>query len=221
MADRPVHFLNKLMVANMRLKGAHLILPKVDRMLGSQGMSPLSPLFDRDVIELSMRMPPQAKLHHGVEKWVLKQAYVDVLPTEVITRPKSGMRIPVHSWFQHELERAARDLLSPRAVRRAGVFDERRVARHSALPHRPRRLTPVDARDLRDMAETRDRSSRALTTRTISLMWLAGGTGRRTHVEVAGQAAQGCAARGSAKASARQPTWSSILLAVAVQRAGS
>jgi asparagine synthase (glutamine-hydrolysing) len=125
--DRPRHFLNKLMVLNMRLKGAHLILPKVDRMLGAFGLIPLSPLFDRDVIELSLRMPPQAKLHHGVEKWVLKQAYEDVLPRDVITRPKSGMRIPVHSWFQTELRRTARDLLSPRAVRNAGIFSPPRV----------------------------------------------------------------------------------------------
>jgi asparagine synthase (glutamine-hydrolysing) len=72
-------------------------------------------------------MPPRAKLHHGVEKWVLKQAYADVLPPQVIARPKSGMRIPVHSWFQHELKRTAQHLLSPRSVRRAGIFDERRV----------------------------------------------------------------------------------------------
>ena len=126
-ADEPLHFLNKLMIANMRLKGAHLILPKVDRMLGANQITPLSPLFDRAVIELSLRMPPQAKLQHGTEKWVLKQAYADVLPSQVITRPKSGMRIPVHSWFQHELKRTARHLFSPRAVRQAGIFDHRRV----------------------------------------------------------------------------------------------
>ena len=87
-ADRPTHFLNKLMILNMRLKGAHLILPKVDRMLGAFALTPLSPLFDRRVIELSLRTPPQAKLRHGIEKWVLKQAYQDVLPREVITREK-------------------------------------------------------------------------------------------------------------------------------------
>ena len=126
-ADRPKYFLNKLMVANMRLKGAHLILPKVDRMLGAYGTVPLSPLFDADVLRLSLEMPPSAKLHHGIEKWVLKQAYRDLVPREVIVRPKSGMRVPVRWWFQGELKGLARDLLSPRAVRRAGVFQPDRV----------------------------------------------------------------------------------------------
>jgi asparagine synthase (glutamine-hydrolysing) len=126
-ADRPKYFLNKLMVANMRLKGAHLILPKVDRMLGAHAVAPLSPLFDQDVLRLSLEMPPTAKLRFGVEKWVLKQAYADLLPRAVIDRPKSGMRVPVRWWFQGELKRVARDLLSPRAVRRGGVFRPDRV----------------------------------------------------------------------------------------------
>ncbi len=126
-ADRPKHFLNKLMVANMRLKGAHLILPKVDRLLGAHALTPLSPLFDRDVMRLSLEMPPTAKLRFGVEKWVLKQAYGDVLPAEVVNRPKSGMRVPVRWWFRGDLKRLAQDLLSPRAVRRAGVFRPERV----------------------------------------------------------------------------------------------
>jgi asparagine synthase (glutamine-hydrolysing) len=126
-ADRPKYFLNKLMVANMRLKGAHLILPKVDRMLGAHGVVPLSPLFDLDVLRLSLEMPPTAKLRFGVEKWVLKQAYADALPRAVVDRPKSGMRVPVRWWFQADLKRVARDMLSPRAVRKAGVFRPDRV----------------------------------------------------------------------------------------------
>jgi asparagine synthase (glutamine-hydrolysing) len=115
------------MITNMRLKGAHLILPKVDRMLGAFGVRQLSPLFDLDVIRLSLAMPPTMKLHNGIEKWVLKEAYRDVLPPEVIDRPKSGMRVPVQWWFQRELKPLVRELLSERAVRRAGMFNPRRV----------------------------------------------------------------------------------------------
>jgi asparagine synthase (glutamine-hydrolysing) len=126
-AARPPEFLNKLMITNMRLKGAHLILPKVDRMLGAFGATPLSPLFDEEVIRLSLAMPSTMKLHNGIEKWVLKEAYRDVLPSEVIDRPKSGMRVPVRWWFQRELRPLVRELLSTRAVRRAGILNPERV----------------------------------------------------------------------------------------------
>jgi asparagine synthase (glutamine-hydrolysing) len=126
-SSTPPHFLNKLMAINIRLKGAHLILPKVERMTGAWGLTPLAPLFDERLIRLSFRMPPRLKLAAGVEKLVLKRAYADDLPPAVIARPKSGMRVPVHFWFRGEMKRYARHILHPRRVRQAGVFQPERV----------------------------------------------------------------------------------------------
>lgn len=123
----PRSFLNKLMVINIRLKGAHLILPKVDRMLGAWGLVPLAPLFDEELVRLSFQMPARLKLRHGIEKWVMKRAYENDLPREVIERPKSGMRVPVHYWFRGELKRYARKILSPRSLKKTGIFDPGRV----------------------------------------------------------------------------------------------
>lgn len=125
--DRPRKFLNKLMTINIRLKGANLILPKVDRMMAAHQLTPLSPLFDDRLTRLSFRMPPNLKLRSGVEKFVLKQAYQDLLPQEVIDRPKSGMRVPVHYWFQGEMKRFTAKILSPRSLKQAEIFDTDRV----------------------------------------------------------------------------------------------
>ena len=124
---RPVAFLNKLMAINVRLKGAHLILPKVERMTAAHGILPLSPLFDEGVLRLAFAMPPGLKLHRGSEKAILKEAWRHELPAAVVDRPKSGMRVPVHYWFQGELRRYARKVFSKREVVRAGVLDPGRV----------------------------------------------------------------------------------------------
>lgn len=120
-------FLNKLMAINIRLKGAHLILPKVERMLAACSLTPLSPLFDENFIRLSFQMPPRLKLRHGIEKWAMKRAYENDLPKEVIERPKSGMRVPVHYWFQGEMRRLARRTLARRPIERAEIFDPARI----------------------------------------------------------------------------------------------
>jgi asparagine synthase (glutamine-hydrolysing) len=122
-----VHFLNKLMAINIRLKGAHLILPKVERMLAASGIAPLSPLFSEEMVRLSMQLPPRLKLSRGVEKVILKRAFASRLPESVIERPKSGMRVPVHFWFQGEMRRYARSILSSKAIRAAGIFQPQRV----------------------------------------------------------------------------------------------
>jgi len=120
-------FLHKLLAINTQLKGAHLILPKIERMLAASGVTPLSPMFTADMIRLAFASPPTAKLRHGVEKWLMKDAYRDVLPPEIIARPKSGMRVPVHFWFKGPLRRYARSLLSRRALRQSEIFNPDRV----------------------------------------------------------------------------------------------
>ncbi|MBT3224255.1 MAG: asparagine synthase, partial [Proteobacteria bacterium] len=126
--QKPRLFLHKLMAINIRFKGAHLILPKVERMLGAWGVTPLSPLFDERIVRLSFAMPGTMKVCRGVEKVVLKKAYRDDLPARIIDRPKSGMRVPVHWWFRDELKDYARDILDETTLRRGGLFDPARVS---------------------------------------------------------------------------------------------
>jgi len=120
-------FLHKLLAINTQLKGAHLILPKVERMLVASGVIPLSPMFTGDMIRLAFSSPPNTKLRHGIEKWLMKEAYRELLPPEIIARPKSGMRVPVHFWFKGPLRRYARSLLSRKALRQSGIFNPDRV----------------------------------------------------------------------------------------------
>jgi asparagine synthase (glutamine-hydrolysing) len=124
---RPRHFLDKLMAINIRLKGAHLILPKVERMTAAWGLTVLSPLFDSRLVQLSFQMPPGLKLDRGVEKAIMKRAYREELPSAVVDRPKSGMRVPVHYWFRGEMKRYARRILGRKALRSAGIFNPDRV----------------------------------------------------------------------------------------------
>jgi asparagine synthase (glutamine-hydrolysing) len=101
-------FVGKLMALNLFLKGAHHILHKVDEVSAPFGMLARAPLFDQRVAEVAFRAPPQLKLKGSVEKYLLKRAVEDVLPREIIERPKSGMLVPVEGWFQGPLLPEAR-----------------------------------------------------------------------------------------------------------------
>lgn len=122
-APEPDDFVNKLMSINIRLKGANLILVKVDKMSSAHGLLALPPLFSRRIIETSMMCPPGTKLAGAVEKNVLKQAVRDWVPGPIIARPKSGMMVPVRFWFRGEMRGYGRKLLSRAYLRRIGLFN--------------------------------------------------------------------------------------------------
>ena len=104
-------FVGALSEINVIWKGGHHILPKVDQLAQAAGVRPRSPLFSKSVVEFASRLPPSLKLRGSVEKYALKEAVRDLLPSAVIDRPKSGMMVPVEGWFQGPLLPHARERL--------------------------------------------------------------------------------------------------------------
>ncbi|WP_354638697.1 asparagine synthase [Kitasatospora camelliae] len=116
--------LNQLLHCNLRTKGAHHILTKVERLTAARGLQGRSPLFDRRVVDHAFATPPRWKLNGTAEKWVLKEAVRDLLPATVIDRPKSGMRVPVQRWLSGPLRELSGDLLLGPRARQRGLFRE-------------------------------------------------------------------------------------------------
>jgi asparagine synthase (glutamine-hydrolysing) len=112
----------RLQWINLARKGAHHILHKVDEVSAPCGVLSRAPLFDRAVVECAFAIPPQLKLRGAVEKYLLKQAVADLLPPEILERPKSGMLVPVEGWFRGPLAAAARERLLDGLAPR-GLFD--------------------------------------------------------------------------------------------------
>ena len=61
------------------------------------------------------------------EKWILKLAVRDLLPSTILTRPKSGMLMPVQYWLHGPLREMANDLLLGSQARARGLFREQTV----------------------------------------------------------------------------------------------
>jgi asparagine synthase (glutamine-hydrolysing) len=120
--------LNQLLHANLRTKGAHHILSKVERITAAAGVEGRAPLFDRAVVDHAFRIPPRLKLRGTEEKWILKEAVRDLLPATVVDRPKSGMRVPVQRWLAGPLRDLGNDLLRGPSARARGLFRPDTVA---------------------------------------------------------------------------------------------
>ena len=64
-------------------------LQRVDRSASAHGIVAHVAFLDPDVVDYALRIPIDLKLHDGVEKWILRQALVGMLPDAVLNRPKA------------------------------------------------------------------------------------------------------------------------------------
>ena len=72
--------------------GMHNInLQRVDRMTMAHGLEARVPFLDREMLNIAFRIPTELKLppHSGVEKWVLRKAFEDLLPSDIVWRDKA------------------------------------------------------------------------------------------------------------------------------------
>ncbi len=73
------------------LKGLHnLNLQRVDRMTMANSLEGRVPFLDTEFIEMCLSIDPALKLYQtfGIEKWLLRKAFEDLLPQEIVWRDK-------------------------------------------------------------------------------------------------------------------------------------
>lgn len=105
------------------------ILTKVDRMSMAVSLEARVPLLDHRIVEFALNLPPQMKLDGTNTKAILRKAVGDLLPREVLEKPKEGFSIPLKHWLREDLRPLMGDLLAPETVRRRGYFDQSCVSR--------------------------------------------------------------------------------------------
>ena len=123
--------LHRLRAANIRLKGAQNIAPRMTQLAEAHGLSVRAPFFDLALAEWTFALPAEYFLRGATEKHLLKRAAQGLLPPDVIERPKRGMGVPATEWLLHWLSPVRREAarrMSRRRLRRDGWFDPAFVA---------------------------------------------------------------------------------------------
>lgn len=111
------HPLDRLLHLNIRTYLLDDLLPKVDRMSMAHALEVRSPFLDRELAELAFRLSPAARLRGLSLKRVLRAAVADLLPREILQRPKRGFGVPLDRWFRQDLASYVRGTLCARDSR--------------------------------------------------------------------------------------------------------
>lgn len=103
------------------------ILVKVDRCSMLHSLEVRAPFLDKDAAEFAARLPVSRKLHGFKRKWLLKKAFAELLPDEILYRNKRGFQIPVAQWLRGRMRPLMEDLLSESALKAQGIFNYQAV----------------------------------------------------------------------------------------------
>ncbi|MBI4279291.1 MAG: asparagine synthase (glutamine-hydrolyzing) [Armatimonadetes bacterium] len=83
------------------------------------------PFLDHVFVEYAAALPPQVKA--GAPKRVLRDAFADRLPAEILAAGKRGFVFPFDRWLRGPLRPLAEQALSPEAMDAVGLLREDRV----------------------------------------------------------------------------------------------
>jgi asparagine synthase (glutamine-hydrolysing) len=93
MVDKTLQFYTKLYLQDD-------ILVKVDRSSMLNSLEVRSPFLDIDLVNFVRKIPSVYKFRKGKTKYILKKAVSNLLPKEIVNRPKKGFGMPIGKWFQ-------------------------------------------------------------------------------------------------------------------------
>lgn len=116
-------------IESKTLMSGYLLSSQGDRMLMKNSVEGRFPYLDHRVIEFANRLDPRLKMKVLREKYLLKRALRDRVPTSILERHKQPYRAPDADSFRDAGSAAyVDDLLAPQYVRDCGYFDPQKVA---------------------------------------------------------------------------------------------
>lgn len=97
-------------------------LEKVDKATMAESLEARVPFLDVPLVELAFSLPPEHKIRGLDTKHVLKRAVRDLLPEDIVRRPKHGFSVPTDPWFRGPLRAQLWDTLCSSRFRSRGFF---------------------------------------------------------------------------------------------------
>jgi asparagine synthase (glutamine-hydrolysing) len=90
-----------LLKADQKFDLLGLNLTYSDTMSMKSGVELRVPFLDLELVQLMEALPLNMKINGFNQKYILKKCMEDILPKNIIYRPKAGFGLPLRSWFRN------------------------------------------------------------------------------------------------------------------------
>ncbi len=114
---------NSLLKCDFNLVLQNDMLVKTDLMSMANGLELRSPFLDYRLVDYVFSLPEEYKINKQARKKILKDAYGNILPAEILARKKQGFEVPLLDWFRTDLKSLIFDeLLSDAFIKEQHIF---------------------------------------------------------------------------------------------------
>jgi asparagine synthase (glutamine-hydrolysing) len=114
--------LNRALFLDLETLLPDQVLAFVDRLSMAHSVEVRPPFLDHRLVQFVAGLPGSAKIKAGRVKHILKEAVSDLLPAQLLARPKEGFIMPVNEWLIGSLKDYVQSTLAPARLGRHGLF---------------------------------------------------------------------------------------------------
>jgi asparagine synthase (glutamine-hydrolysing) len=127
--------LNRLLYLDVKITLADNDLRKVAGTAEMAGIRVRYPLLDKELAEMSGRIPSALKLKGSEKRYIFKKAMSGILPNKVLYKKKHGFGVPISRWFLEEprLRDMMETSLSDQGLKDLGIFRSSFISRLKEL----------------------------------------------------------------------------------------
>jgi asparagine synthase (glutamine-hydrolysing) len=101
------------------------LIIKMETAAAANGIEARAPFATRELFEFTASLPSSWKIRGLTTKYIMKRAFGDLLPREILRREKKGFGIPLGKWFRVQLKDYLRDVLFSAEAMNRGYFDRK------------------------------------------------------------------------------------------------
>jgi asparagine synthase (glutamine-hydrolysing) len=114
--------LNRALFLDLETLLPDQVLAFVDRLSMAHSVEVRPPLLDHRLVQFVADLPGSVKIKARRVKHILKEAVRDLLPAELLARPKEGFIMPVNEWLIGSLKDFVQATLTPERLARHGLL---------------------------------------------------------------------------------------------------
>jgi asparagine synthase (glutamine-hydrolysing) len=108
----------------------YLLCSQGDRVAMAHSVEIRMPYLDPRVMEFMARVPAKWKILGTNEKYILKKAFQNILPDQIVRRPKHPYRAPIkQSLLNGKTSQLTQEMLSEKSLKKTGLFDSNKTAK--------------------------------------------------------------------------------------------